>query len=167
MKGLILLWVANAHNGGLLTRDELCTLVKRFNAENEAQILRGLCDVVNRVNSDVDELRKMYDFGFISCKETPSSRTVESEMCAQMLEIVLDGREQFHHVKSFIKFLVCCICDLAVHCPYHVYHLLVFVCKQNSGKRERVNGDEWNCVFNFCLKFGDDLSAYDDTSSCL
>jgi len=142
IKGLILLWIANAHNGGLLTRDELCTLVKRFNAEDEAQILHGLCDVVNRVNTDVDELRKMYDFGFISCKETPSSRTVESEMCAQMLEIVLVGRPEFHHVKAFIDFL-------------------------NSGKRETVNGDEWNCVFNFCLKFGDDLSAYDDTSSCL
>jgi len=140
IKGLILLWKANASNCGLLTRQELCTLVKQFNAEKEADIVKGLSDICTLIDKDIDELGKMYDYGFISCKDTPVSRTVESEMCAQMLEIVLANRPQFHHVESFIQFL-------------------------NSGTKEKVNADEWHCIFTFCLKFGDDLSAYDDTSS--
>jgi len=140
IKGLILLWLANASDGGMLTCDELCNLVTALPASTVSEIVPGLYKACDRVNSSLEELEKMFDYGFISCKEQSYSRTVDANMCAQMLEIVLANREQFHHVKTFAEFLSC-------------------------GQRQKVNADEWHCVFNFCLKFGDDLSSYDDTSS--
>ncbi|KAH3745829.1 hypothetical protein Pelo_12757 [Pelomyxa schiedti] len=141
---LVLAWKFGAARNGYLSKEEFMGGMKALKCKTLSELLPKLKSINSSLNSNVPELKKMYQYAFDFSKETPEHKLLESIYAGQMISIALLGRPGFHHVTNFSTFL-------------------------KEGSTKMLNKDQWSCFFDFSQAIPPNFSTWnpDDPWPCL
>ncbi|GAM22996.1 hypothetical protein SAMD00019534_061710 [Acytostelium subglobosum LB1] len=135
---LILAWTMNAKKMGYFTYDEFKVGFEQLRCNDLPNLKRTLQTMTHQIKLDPIKFSELYKFSFRFASEIESKKSVDLQIAAEMLELVLpDGP----HTKSFIKFL------------------------RNTKSYKVINMDQWVCFLEFSKTVKGDLSNYDESEA--
>ncbi|CAO3702774.1 unnamed protein product [Rhizopus stolonifer] len=135
---LLIAWKMKSSRMGYITREEWDRCMNDWNIDSESKLKTSLSKLQTTVESDDVMFKQVYLFTFAYAKSV-DQKSMDIETSVALWQVLLSS---YPIMKSFVKFI------------------------EEKKPVKVINKDQWASMLDLCKYMSEDLSGYDNSSSC-